>query len=103
MIAPGKDVDADYAMLARALGALIAVRRFDPSAQVAEAVHESTLALRMFAEELSDSELAHVKHLNQQAIDGGGFGEPDRQWLMERIRRTLGKAGLTESVEERIH
>ena len=103
MVTPGKDVDSDRALLARALGGLLAMRRFDTPMQVAKAIHTGTLALRMFSSALGEAELARLKQINQSCLEYVGITEADRQWLMATMRSVLGRAGEGQPAEERIH
>ncbi len=56
-------VGADQQLLARSLGALIGVPRFDSPIHLARAVHGATLALSMYADNLpaSDGDRLKVK------------------------------------------
>jgi hypothetical protein len=56
--------DAEQQLLARVLGALIALRRFDSPIYLARAVHGATLALSLYAEDLRS------------------IKEADRDWLI---------------------
>jgi hypothetical protein len=53
--------DAEEQLLPRALGALIAVRRFDSATYLARAVHGATLALSLSAAELPTCEAEWLK------------------------------------------
>jgi hypothetical protein len=58
---PGGGADTQQEYLARALSALIALRRFDSPIHQARAVHNATLALRLWLAALGDS-LRHRSH-----------------------------------------
>src|SRR5438270_3846698 len=99
----GETVDdganAEQQLLARALGALIAVRRFDSPIHQARAIHGATLALSLYADDMAAADAARVKQLREKSIQNAlsdeprAMGEADRDWLIMAMRRILGKAG----------
>lgn len=105
----GGAIHTDRHLLARSLGALIAVKRFDSPIHLARAVHGATLALAMFAEELAASDMARLKELRRTSLEIGlsvespGIRDADREWLLAIMRAVLGKAGETQLAKDRLH
>jgi len=109
----GETVDdganAEQQLLARALGALIAVRRFDSPIHQARAIHGATLALPPYADDMAPSDAQRLKDLRATSIrvarsdDPTAIAEADREWLIAAMRRILGKAGAVVSAADRIH
>ena len=109
----GETVDdganAEQQLLARALGALIAVRRFDSPIHQARAIHGATLALSLYTDNMAPSDAKRVKELRTESIqnalsdDPRAMGEADRDWLIAAMRRILGKAGAVALAVDRIH
>ena len=109
----GETVDgasnAEQQLLARALGALIAVRRFDSPIHQARAIHGATLALSLYTDDMAPSDAERVKELRAESIqnalsdDPRAMGEADRDWLIAAMRRILGKAGAVALAVDRIH
>ena len=105
----GETVDggsnAEQQLLARALGALIAVRRFDSPIHQARAIH----ALSLYTDDMAPSDAERVKELRAESIqnalsdDPRAMGEADRDWLIMAMRRILGKAGAVVLAADRIH
>src|SRR2546423_160840 len=101
--------NAEKQLLARSLGALIAVRRFDSPIHQARAIHGATLALSLYADDMSAAEAERVKKLRAESIqnalssDPRAMGEADRDWLIMAMRRILGKAGAVALAEDRLH
>ena len=109
----GETVDgasnAEQQLLARALGALIAVRRFDSPIHQARAIHGATLALSPYADNMAPSDAKRLKELRATSIrvalsdDPTAIAEADREWLIAAMRRILGKAGAVVLAADRIH
>jgi hypothetical protein len=105
----GGGAGADQELLARSLGALIGVPRFDSPIYLARAVHGATLALSMYADNLPASDGERLKHLRRQSLevalddDLRGISEADRDWLVAVMRNVLGKAGEVVLAEDRLH
>jgi hypothetical protein len=101
--------DAEQQLLARALGALIALRRFDSPIYLARAVHGATLALSLYAEDLPTSDAQRIKELRTRSLqvalsyDLRSISEADRDWLSATMRNVLGKAGEVALAESRLH
>ena len=101
--------DAEKQLLARALGALLAVKRFEAPIYLARAVHGATLALSLYVDSLPPSDAKRVKELRVQSLqvalaeEPRGLGEADREWLIAEIRNVLGKAGEVALAEHRLH
>jgi len=101
--------NAEQQLLARALGALIAVRRFDSPINQARAIHGATLALSLYADDMAAADAARVKGLRNDSIqnalsaDPKAVAEADRDWLIMAMRRILGKAGAVALAEDRLH
>lgn len=87
--------DAEQQLLARALGALIAVRRFDLPIYQARAAYGATLALSLYADNLPAPDAERIKVLRQRSLDValsdglGGISETDRDWLITMMRNVL--------------
>lgn len=105
----GEGADAEQQLLARSLGALIGLPRFDSPIQLARVVHAATLAFSMYADNLPASDGARLKDLRRQSLqvalddDLRGVSEADRDWLIGTIRAVLGKAGEIVLAEDRLH
>ena len=109
----GETVDdganAEQQLLARALGALIAVRRFDSPIHQARAIHGATLALSLYTDNMAPSDAKRSKELRDASIrvalsdDPTAIAEADRDWLIAAMRRILGKAGAVVLAADRIH
>ena len=101
--------DAEQQLLARALGALIALRRYDSPIYLARAVHGATLALSLYAEDLPTPDAQRIKELRTRSLqvavsdDLRGISETDRDWLIAAMRNVLGKAGEVALAENRLH
>src|SRR5207237_4102292 len=95
----GETVDggsnAEQQLLARALGALIAVRRFDSPIHQARAIHGATLALSLYSDDMAPSDAERVKELRAESIQNAlsvvarAMGVADWEWLMLAMRRVL--------------
>jgi hypothetical protein len=102
-------VGADQQLLARSLGALIGVPRFDSPIHLARAVHGATLALSIYTEALPARDGDRVRELRRQSLqvalddDLRGISETDRDWLIGIMRAVLGKAGAIVLAEDRLH
>ena len=103
------DANAEQQLLARSLGALIAVRRFDSPVNQARAVHGATLALSLYADGMAAADAERVKELRNESIqnalsdDPKAVAEADRDWLIMAMRHILGKAGAVALAEDRLH
>ena len=101
--------NAEQQLLARSLGALIAVRRFDSPIHQARAIHGATLALSLYADDMPAADAARVKELRNQSIqnaladDPRAIAEADRDWLIMTMRHILGKAGAVVLAQDRLH
>jgi len=101
--------DAEKQLLARALGALLAVKRFDSPIYLARAVHGATLALSLYGDDLPAPDANRMKELRAQSLQVAlddelrGISEADRDWLIAAIRNVLGKAGEVALAEHRLH
>src|SRR5438477_12098725 len=101
--------NAEQQLLARSLGALIAVRRFDSPIHQARAIHGATLALSLYADDMAAADAERVKQLRTESIqnalsdDPRAMSEADRDWLILAMRRILGKAGAVALAVDRIH
>jgi hypothetical protein len=99
--------DAEQQLLARCLGALIAVRRFDSPITQARAVHGATLALSMYADAMPECDAQRLKELRTRSIqvalsdDLRAISESDRDWLIGAIHDVLGKAGESIPAKDR--
>jgi hypothetical protein len=106
---PGAGTEAEQEYLARALGALIAVRRFDSPIHQARAVHNATLALSVYAHNLPEEDARRINIVRRKSLtivlsdDASGISESDRNWLIAVMRKVLGKAGLVDLAENRLH
>ena len=100
---------AEQRLLARSLGALIAVEPFRSPVELARAVHGATLALSMFDDYLPEGAGARLKELRAKSLDmalndrAQAITESDRVWLIGAITRVLGKTGATAPAAERLH
>jgi len=101
--------NAEQQLLARSLGALIGLRRFDSPIRQARAIHGATLALSPYADEMAPSDAERLKELRDTSIrvalsdDPTAIAEADREWLIAAMRRILGKAGAVVLAADRIH
>jgi len=101
--------NAEQQLLARSLGALIGLRRFDSPVHQARAIHGATLALSPYAESMAPSDAKRLKELRATSIrvalsdDPTAIAEADRVWLIAAMRRILGKAGAVVLAADRIH
>ncbi len=100
---------AEQELLARSLRALISVRQFDSSIQLARAVHAAALALALFADDLPAADGPRLRELRRRSldvalsVDSPGIAEADRGWLAATMRPVLGKAGEMVAAEDRLH
>ena len=109
----GETVDdganAEQQLLARSLGALIGLRRFDSPIHQARAIHGATLALSPYADNMAPSDARRLKELRARSIrvalsdDPTAIAEADREWLIAAMRRILGKAGAVVLAADRLH
>ena len=101
--------NTEHQLLARSLGALIALRRFDSPIYLARAVHGATLALSLYANDLPASDAARIKDLRTQSLEVAlsdevrGISEGDRDWLIATMRNVLGQGGEVSLPETRLH
>jgi len=101
--------NAEQQLLARSLGALIGLRRFDSPVHQARAIHGATLALSPYADNMAPSDARRLKELRATSIrvalsdDPTAIAEADREWLIAAMRRILGKAGAVVLAADRIH
>jgi len=101
--------NAEQQLLARSLGALIGLRRFDSPVHQARAIHGATLALSPYADNMAPSDAKRLKELRATSIrvalsdDPTAIAEADREWLIAAMRRILGKAGAVVLAADRIH
>ena len=101
--------NAEQQLLARSLGALIGLRRFDSPVHQARAIHGATLALSPYADNMAPSDARRLKELRARSIrvalsdDPTAIAEADREWLIAAMRRILGKAGAVVLAADRIH
>jgi hypothetical protein len=101
--------DAEQQLLARALGALIALRRFDSPIYLARAVHGATLALSLYTDELPPPDVERLKALRTQSLqmalsdDLRHVSEADRDWLIASVGNMLGQRGEVSLPETRLH
>ena len=101
--------NAEQQLLARSLGALIGLRRFDSPVHQARAIHGATLALSPYADNMAPSDAKRLKELRATSIrvalsdDRTAIAEADREWLIAAMRRILGKAGAVVLAADRIH
>lgn len=104
-----REGDAEQQLLARALGALIAARRFDSPIHQARAVHGATLTLSLYADNLPAPDAERIKDLRHRSLevavsdDLWGISEGDRDWLTTVMHNVLGKAGEVDLAENRRH
>ena len=101
--------NAEQQLLARSLGALIGLRRFDSPVHQARAIHGATLALSPYADNMAPSDAKRLKELRATSIrvalsdDPTAIAEADREWLIAAMRRILGKARAVVLAADRIH
>ena len=101
--------NAEQQLLARSLGALIGLRRFDSPIHQARAIHGATLALSPYADDMAPSDAQRLKELRNTSIrvalsdHPGAIAEADRDWLIAAMRRILGKAGAVVLAADRLH
>ena len=101
--------NAEQQLLARSLGALIGLRRFDSPIHQARAIHGATLALSPYADDMAASDAQRLKELRNTSIrvalsdDPRAIPEADRDWLIAAMRRILGKAGAVALAADRLH
>ena len=101
--------NAEQQLLARSLGALIGLRRFDSPVHQARAIHGATLALSPYADNMAPSDARRLKELRARSIrvalsdDPTAIAEADREWLIAAMRRILGKAGAVVLAADRLH
>ena len=101
--------NAEQQLLARSLGALIGLRRFDSPIHQARAIHGATLALSPYADGMAPSDAQRLKELRNTSIrvalsdDPRAIPEADRDWLIAAMRRILGKAGAVALAADRLH
>jgi hypothetical protein len=106
---PGAGTDTEQEYLARALSALIAVRRFDSPIHQARAVHNATLALSLYAHNLPEEDAPRINILRRKSLtivlsdDAPGISEGDREWLIAVMCKVLGKAADMDLAENRLH
>src|SRR6266480_1488482 len=95
--------NAEQQLLARSLGALIGLRRFDSPIHQARAIHGATLALSPYADGMAPSDAQRLKELRNTSIrvalsdDPRAIPEADRDWLIAAMRRILGKARVVRT------
>jgi len=83
--------------MARALGALIALRRFDSPIYLARAVHGATLALSLYADNLPASDAQRIRELRTVSLqvavsdDLCGISEADRDSSSRRCATCSGR------------
>jgi len=96
-------------LLARSLGALISLRRFDSPIYLARAVHGATLTLSLYADELPAADVERLKALRTQSLqvalsdDLRHISEADRDWLIATVSNVLGQRGEVSLPENRLH
>jgi hypothetical protein len=109
VVAAGPSVGSEQEMLARSLGALLSVRRFDSPIHLARAVHGASLTLAMFADNLPAADGPRLRELRRRSlevalsVDSRGIAEADRDWLVATMRSVLAKASATVAAEDRLH
>src|SRR5207248_10923346 len=64
--------NAEQQLLARSLGALIGLRRFDSPVHQGRAVHGATLALSPYADDMAPSDAKRLKELRDASIRARG-------------------------------
>ena len=109
---PGGTVDdgshAEQQLIARALGALMSLEQFDSRIYLARAIHNATLALSMYADNLPALDAVRIQDLRRKSLrmalsdDLPGITEADRDWIIAAMRQVLGKGGDMVLAEDRL-
>lgn len=99
-------VGADQIMLARSVGALLSLPRFDSPIHLARVVHGAALALAMFSDALSMGDGIRLRDLRSKSLEiACRWSHPDaeREWLIALMGHVLGKAGEVAPAENQLH